>query len=60
MESARLIAFYSKVHIEGSMLKLEKFGLFPWEKESDYAPRFSELDKEAFERMNAIQFPSDN
>ena len=59
MEQARLIAFFSKIHIEGRRLSIDRIMLFPWENEKDYKPRFSPIDKEALERFNAIRFPDE-
>ena len=54
MEQARMIGYYaSLVHASGK-LKLKDFGLFPWEKSS--VAVFSELDKERFERLKALDF----
>jgi hypothetical protein len=58
MEQARMIAFLSKIHIEGSRISLDRIMIFPWENESDYAPKFSELDKAAFERIKSFEFPA--
>jgi len=60
MEQARLIAFFSKVHIEGSTLSLSKFAVFPWETAQEYAPKFLPFDKDAFDRISNFKFPSDN
>lgn len=57
MEQARLIAYFSKAHIEGTRLSLDRLAIFPWENESDYAPRFDKVNPEAFARIDAWQFP---
>lgn len=53
MEMARLIGYQSS-RVHNRDLKLKDFGLFPWEKSS--VPVFSELDKERFERLKALEF----
>lgn len=58
MEQSRLTAFYASQIHASKPIKLNDFGLFPWEDEKDYAPKFSKIDVEAFERFNAIQFPN--
>lgn len=60
MEHARLVAYYASLIHSSKSLKLSDFGIFPWEKASEYDPKFSELNKEAFDRIAAFQFPSDN
>lgn len=60
MEQARLTAYYASLIHSTKSLKLTDFGTFPWEKEAEYAPKFSKVDPEAFARINAFQFPSDN
>jgi hypothetical protein len=61
MESSRLTAYYSSLIHSPKTLKLQDFGVFPWENEKDYSPRFTALDKEAFDRLNALEFSqSDN
>lgn len=60
MEQARLTAYYASLIHSPKGLRLTDFGLFPWEDESDYRPKFSKLDKDAFDRIAALQFPSDN
>jgi hypothetical protein len=57
MEQARLTAYYASLIHSTKSLKLNDFGIFPWEDELDFAPKFSKIDLEAFERFNAIQFP---
>jgi hypothetical protein len=58
MENARLIGFYcSSIHA-AKPLKLQDLGLFSWENPRDYAPKFGPIDKEAFERFRALEFPN--
>ena len=60
MEQARLTAYYTTLIHTPGRLRISDFGVFPWEKESDYAPQFGAIDTDAFKRLEALQFPSDN
>lgn len=61
MESSRLTSYYSSLIHSPKALKLQDFGIFPWENEKDYSPKFSSIDKEAFDRLDALEFShSDN
>lgn len=60
MEQARLTAYYASLVHSTGRLRIQDFGIFPWENEADYAPRFGPVDPEAFARMSALEFPSDN
>lgn len=57
-ERARLIGWYASMIHSSKPLKLNSFGRFPWESEEAYKPIFGEVDKEAFDRINAFQFPN--
>lgn len=58
-EQARLIGYYASGIHAGKRIKINDFGVFPWEKEQDYAPVFSKVDPEAFERIKAFKFPGE-
>lgn len=58
MEQARLFGYYATMVHSPKRLKISDFGLFSWEDEQDYAPKFAPVDREAFERFNAIKFPN--
>ena len=59
MEQARMIAYYASLIHSSKGLKISDFGIFPWEKASDYAPRFSKVDPDAWARIDAWQFPDE-
>ena len=65
MEQARLIAYYASLIHSTKRIKIKDFGLFPWENAEDYntkfpsSSEFSPIDKEAFNRFNAIRFPDE-
>jgi hypothetical protein len=60
MEQARLLGYYASLIHSAKPLQISHFGKFPWETEAEYAPKFSNVDKEAFDRIANFQFPSDN
>lgn len=62
MEQARLLGYFaSLIHSDPAKpLRIDQFGKFPWETDAEYAPKFSNVDKEAFDRIANFQFPSDN
>ena len=56
MEQARLIAYMaSLIHASGS-LRIQDFGLFPWENPLDYAPKFAPVDPERLEYFKTAKF----
>lgn len=59
MEQARLTAYYASLIHSTKRLKLSDFGLFAWEDEKDYLPRFGPIDKEALARFSEIKFPGE-
>lgn len=59
MEQARLIGYYTSIIHSGEGFSF-KNNIFPWENPKDYEPKFPKVDKEAFDRISAWQFPSDN
>lgn len=58
-ENARMTGYYASMIHAQKGLAIKDFGLFPWEKEQDYAPVFSKVDPEAFERIKAFKFPGE-
>ena len=60
MEQSRMMGYYASLIHSSKSLKITDFGLFPWENPKDYEPKFPKVDKEAFDRISAGQFPSDN
>lgn len=60
MEQSRMMGYYASLIHSSKGLKITDFGLFPWENPKDYEPKFGPVDKEAFDRLSAWQFPSDN
>lgn len=54
-----MTAYYASLIHSSKGLRITDFGLFPWENEYDYAPRFSKVNPEAFARIDAWQFPDD-
>lgn len=55
-----MMGYYASLIHSSKSLKITDFGLFPWENPKDYEPKFPKVDKEAFDRISAWQFPSDN
>lgn len=55
-----MMGYYASLIHSSKGLKITDFGLFPWENPKDYEPKFGPVDKEAFDRLSAWQFPSDN
>lgn len=59
MENARQTAYYATLIHSPKRIRLSDFGIFPWEDEKDFLPRFGPIDKEALARFSEIKFPGE-